>query len=1023
MKISVISLIVMLLVSNAIVLFVTPAIADDDQPQWPTSWILADEDPTENGPSDDYRDVNYSYYYVDNNYIYFRLECFGNPDFITENDSRYKWFIDIDDPHNMAWSGGKVYEAEFLLFVEDSPKPGGDGTGDIYLLNDINDDGYAGNDWPNYLNTPGPILNTSIAGYRLVNNCIDVYMRQENIGNPAYPYFTWATDQEDPNLDSTSENDRSNSYWTQDLSKADISIEKFDSIDPVSSGGFFSYALNVVNHGPNVAMNVNVTDVLPEEVSFISSNFAYEFSDSTYWWNFPSLNIGESKNITISVDIDTGFTGIIYNFASVYSNTREPSPFDNEDTEQTTVVHMADLSISKSSNIGTAYPGQYLIYTLNITNNGPDAASNVVVYDTLPAEVTFSSANPSQNGKSGPTYWWNIGSLAVGQYKLITINVIINNVPKGTIIINNANVTSSTYDPITGNNCAIKQIIVGSSADLSITKTADTNFVYVGDYITYTINVINNGPDAASNVTVYDDLPSEVTFNYAVPAPSGNSDSVYWWHYSSLAAGESKQIKINVTVNSVPAGTINNIANVTSDTYDPTPGNSGDSEQIIMGKSADLSLTKTAYPNVVSPGGNLKYTIVVTNNGPDSAENVSVSDTLPNKVTYNNSDPTPDGNNGSTYWWNYSSLGVGQSKTIIINVSVNRNATGKIINIANVTSDTHDPNPGDESNEDDEQTEIYVPPSGGGGGGGGSGGATNQFPIADANGPYFAFIGEEIEFDGTGSHDNDEDGETIVQYDWRFFDEDTWHLDLGAAPKYIYYASGIYNVSLSVLDDEGSSSINTTTVTITQANLPPTNIVITGEVNGHQNISYSYNISASDSDGNNITFTVIWGDGRSDISDAIASGIICTINHIWTAPGQYIVNVNAEDELGAQADEVTLSVLIDILYVKDIGYLIDYDSDGTYDKFYSNKTKTETITEKLDDGRYLINDDSDGDWEWIYDPDTDTLEVYYYGEEADLTLWYLLIILILILLIILLLLLYKKRKKKETPTETTASQP
>ena len=32
--------------------------------------------------------------------------------------------------------------AEFLLFVEDSPKPGGDGIGDIYLLHDVDGDGF-----------------------------------------------------------------------------------------------------------------------------------------------------------------------------------------------------------------------------------------------------------------------------------------------------------------------------------------------------------------------------------------------------------------------------------------------------------------------------------------------------------------------------------------------------------------------------------------------------------------------------------------------------------------------------------------------------------------------------------------------------------------------------------------------------------------------------------------------------------------------------------------------------------------
>ena len=77
------------------------------------------------------------------------------------------------------------------------------------------------------------ISNTSIAGYRIIDHCLDIYIRQANIDNPIYPYFTWSTDQGDPNLDSSSANDQSDSYWNSDLSKADISIEKFDSKDPV----------------------------------------------------------------------------------------------------------------------------------------------------------------------------------------------------------------------------------------------------------------------------------------------------------------------------------------------------------------------------------------------------------------------------------------------------------------------------------------------------------------------------------------------------------------------------------------------------------------------------------------------------------------------------------------------------------------------------------------------------------------------------------------------------------------------
>lgn len=568
---------------------------------------------------------------------------------------------------------------------------------------------------------------------------------------------------------------------------------------------------------------------------------------------------------------------------------------DEDQPQLPTSLEQADLSIFKSTNVEIAFPGQSIIYTLNITNNGPHTASNVIVYDTISDKLTFNNANPPQNGFNGSTYWWNIGSLNVSKSKQITIYVNINDNATG-IIINNANVVSDTYDPSNKYNNDSVQVSIVSVADLKLTKTANSNFVYSGDYIIYTIHVTNNGPNAAKNVIIYDNLPNEVTFNFADPAPSGYIGSVYWWYYSSLDFGES---------------------------------------------------------------------IIIT-----------------------------------------------------INVTVNKNASGKITNTANVTSDTYDPNPGDDSNEDDWQTDISQPSSGGGGGIGG--GTANLHPTADPNGPYLGFKGEEVEFDGTGSFDNDEGGLSIVQYDWKFFDEDTWHLNIGATPKYIYYEVGIYNVSLRVIDNEGSSVIGTTTATIYQANLPPTSIVITGAVKGHQNISYTYSMYATDPDGDNIVYTVDWDDGGSGTSDSFASEATYTVNHMWTAPGHYIISVYATDEQNAQSDKAYLSVLIDILYVKDIGYLIDYDSDGTYEKFFSNKTRKETDTEKLDDGRYLINDDDDDQWEWIYDPETDTLEPYYYGEETDLTLWYLLLILILLFLIAILLWVYKKKKKKETPAETGA---
>ncbi|GAJ12404.1 unnamed protein product, partial [marine sediment metagenome] len=95
-------------------------------------------------------------------------------------------------------------------------------------------------------------------------------------------------------------------------------------------------------------------------------------------------------------------------------------------------------------------------------------------------------------------------------------------------------------------------------------------------------------------------------------------------------------------------------------------------------------------------------------------------------------------------------------------------------------------------------------------------------PTAHAGGPYTTKLGRQLQFDGRASHDNDEgashssdEGDRdIEQYDWKFFEEDSWREDLGPRPTYTYGAIGSYKLTLRVYDDEGASDTVSTTVTI-----------------------------------------------------------------------------------------------------------------------------------------------------------------------------------------------------------------
>jgi uncharacterized repeat protein (TIGR01451 family) len=118
----------------------------------------------------------------------------------------------------------------------------------------------------------------------------------------------------------------------------------------------------------------------------------------------------------------------------------------------------ANLSIIKSDSPDPVTVGDTLTYTLTITNNGPDSATNVVVTDTLPNSVTFVSAmaSPGSCSESGGIVTCNLGNLAVGQ-AIVTITVIPNSV--GTIF-DTATVTSDTDDPDPSNNTDTEETLV-----------------------------------------------------------------------------------------------------------------------------------------------------------------------------------------------------------------------------------------------------------------------------------------------------------------------------------------------------------------------------------------------------------------------------------------------------------------------------------------------------------------------------------------------------------------------------------
>ncbi len=122
---------------------------------------------------------------------------------------------------------------------------------------------------------------------------------------------------------------------------------------------------------------------------------------------------------------------------------------------------VADLAVTNLDLPDPVGAGATLTYNIGLQNNGPQAATNVSVSDTLPAGVTFVSvttpvgwtATTPPVGGTGTVTWTNPSFGLATTAFVITVQVGAG-VPHGTIITDTATASATSADPVPGNNSA-----------------------------------------------------------------------------------------------------------------------------------------------------------------------------------------------------------------------------------------------------------------------------------------------------------------------------------------------------------------------------------------------------------------------------------------------------------------------------------------------------------------------------------------------------------------------------------------
>lgn len=245
----------------------------------------------------------------------------------------------------------------------------------------------------------------------------------------------------------------------------------------------------------------------------------------------------------------------------------------------------ADLSISiDEPSPNKVVVGNGLNYVLNITNNGPDAATDVQVQYPFSPAMDIGDIAGENWVCDKPTTTCNLtGDLGVGNENAVVITIPVT-VPVDTasgLIELRASVSGSNDEPNDDNSATNKDVTVSSAeADLSITPIRFPEAVYKGESARYTIKVSNAGKHDAQKVLVTNTFSPNVTyigFTGEGWQCGDMQDMAVTCEFTTLHAPESEQSPVEASLLSIDvtgqSGKLTVGVNVSSDAVDTNPAN------------------------------------------------------------------------------------------------------------------------------------------------------------------------------------------------------------------------------------------------------------------------------------------------------------------------------------------------------------------------------------------------------------------------------------------------------------------
>ena len=401
-----------------------------------------------------------------------------------------------------------------------------------------------------------------------------------------------------------------------DVIHPSIAVTKDPATQQVRAGEPATFEITVTNDGDVPLVNVVVSDPLAPDCNR----------------TFATLAVGASETYTCTL---SGVTADFTNGVTVTGT--DPIGGTVSDSSEAFVDVLPTITVDKNAQpVSIPEPGDTVSFTIRVKNTGTETVTLTSLVDSVYGDLGGKgSCEIPQTILPGGFYECSFSAFVSGVAGESKVNEVF------------AQAQDGGGNVVEGSSSAT--VTVKGVADLEVSKSVDNATPGVGDLVTFSITVTNNGPSDATGVRVEDVLPAQVV--YGSDDGGGTYDSAIGaWEVGSLVKGASATIRIAVRV--VTPGSFDNIAQVSqADQVDPdsTPGNDNPNEDdqdsvrlnvgalpaLVTGKFL-VKITRgwASVGQPVEPGDVVTFELGVQNVGTGTAYDVDIADELPDGFEY-----------------------------------------------------------------------------------------------------------------------------------------------------------------------------------------------------------------------------------------------------------------------------------------------------------------------------------------------------------------------------------------------------